>query len=192
MIIVQLLGGLGNQLFQYAAARALAVANNTGVLLDTTNFKTEGPRTFDLLNFHVDASVATDTEINTLKCVNSFQRVRAYLTPYAKKTFYKQPYFHFDKRFLLLRDPVYIKGYFQSEKYFDSIKELIRKELVLRDAIAPSIANLASHMGQENSVSLHVRRGDYKVNKTALKYHGIVPLSYYQTAVTLMQQRNPD
>jgi hypothetical protein len=102
MIITQIIGGLGNQMFQYAAAKALAVVKETDLKLDISSFDEKQLRNFDLFNLNIEATIATKDEINKLKAVNSFQRVRAYFTPYPKKNFYKQTYFHFDKYFFQL------------------------------------------------------------------------------------------
>ncbi len=191
MIIVQTIGGLGNQMFQYAAARALAEINQTEVKLDVSGFQNYQLRNFDLFHFAVNAKVATQDEIDEVKAINSIQRVHAFVTPYPNKKFYKQTYFHFDKRFFKLTSPVYIKGHFHSELFFSPVQNLIRREFTFKNPLSSSIINLGNQLNKSNTVSLHVRRGDYKSN-AALKYHGILPLDYYKKAISIIEQQHPN
>src|SRR5688572_12006475 len=115
MIIIKAIGGLGNQLFQYAAARCLAIQHATEVKLDISGFQDYQLRNFDLLQVNVSASIATPEEIQKLKPKGQLQRVQSYLLPYGYRKFYKQPYFHFDPSFYKLKDNVYLQGFFQSE-----------------------------------------------------------------------------
>ena len=132
MIIVKIFGGFGNQLFQYAAARALAEKHNTHVKLDISAFERDTLRNFELGKTKAKFQIASNAEIEECKAKNSLQRVRARLTPYSRKNFYKQPYFHFDPNFFLLPNNVYIQGYFQSEKYFKDIENEIYRVFTVK------------------------------------------------------------
>ena len=188
MIITKILGGLGNQLFQYAAGKALAVQNGTELKLDLTGFMDYNLRDFELNRFSVSCSVATAEEIKKYKASNSIQRIKARFSPASSRTFYKEPFFHFDPTFFSLRPPIYVQGYFQSEKYFESIKGQLQNELVLKESFSNEVLNLAQRLRQENSVSVHIRRGDYK-NAESLRVHGILPKTYYQKAVDRIVQQ---
>jgi Glycosyl transferase family 11 len=188
MIIIRIIGGLGNQLFQYAAARCLAEMRGTEVKLDVTGFQDYQLRNFDLKELHTKSSIATQQEVNELKPNGRLQRIQSYITPYNKRKFYKQPFFHFDPHFHQLGNKVYLQGFFQSERYFASIQFLLRKELQVKEEHLSGVQNLVTTLQTKNSVALHIRRGDYK-NEEALHYHGIVPISYYQQAIALLQQR---
>jgi hypothetical protein len=188
MIIVRILGGLGNQLFQYAAARSLAEQHNTIVKLDITGFKDYQLRNFDLRALGLPFEFATNDEIVKWKAKNSFQRIQSYLTPYGWRRFYKQPYFHYDTRFNKLGDNVYLQGFFQSEQYFLPIKSIVRKEYSIAEPLIQKVKALGTELKEQPSVALHIRRGDYK-NEETLRYHGIVPTTYYQQAVQLVQSR---
>lgn len=182
MVIVRILGGLGNQLFQYAAAKALAVKNNTQVKLDLAGFADDDLRNFELDKFRLNYGLASEKEIRSLKAANSFQRIKARLSPAAKKRFYKEPHFRFDPGFFSLRSPVYLQGYFQSERYFLPVADEIRKAFVFRDAFSPGVEALTTTLRSENSVALHIRRGDYK-NAESLRVHGVLPMDYYRNAI---------
>jgi hypothetical protein len=182
MIIARVTGGLGNQMFQYAAAKALAIQNGIDVKLDISEYLKDQLRNFDLFNLNVTASIASKNEIDQVKAFNSFGRIKSKLTSYKKRRFYKQPFFHFDDNFFNLGANVYIQGYFQSEKYFHSIKEIIINDFTLKKEVIGKVRELGTSLQNENSVSVHIRKGDYK-NKETQKVHGVLPLDYYDQAL---------
>jgi hypothetical protein len=188
MIIIKIQGGLGNQMFQYAAAKCLAEQHHTQVKLDIDAIKNDQLRDFDLFRLNVKAAIATDEEVTALKATNRYQRIRSYITAYDKRKFYKQPYFHFDPRFFKLGSSVYLQGYFQSEKYFRPIQNIIRNEFTVEEKLINPVRPFAEQLQKETSIALHIRRGDYQ-NETALNFHGILPLTYYQSAIRLLQQQ---
>lgn len=190
MIIVKIIGGLGNQLFQYAAARCLAQSKGTEVKLDVTGFHDYQLRNFDLNALHINASIASPQEIEKLKPTGKLQRIKSYLTPYNQRKFYKQPYFHFDPYFHHLGSNVYLQGFFQSECFFSPIQTILRQELQIKDELIKEVRTLGKTFQTQNSVALHIRRGDYK-NEETLRYHGIVPLSYYHKAIDVLKQKLP-
>ncbi|RYZ00071.1 MAG: alpha-1,2-fucosyltransferase [Chitinophagaceae bacterium] len=188
MIIVQLKGGLGNQMFQYAAARALAARHRTQVLLDTAHYRADQLRNFDLFHLQVAASTAAPEDCAPLKAQSTFSRLAARLTPYSRKRFYKQPFYHFDPHFFELGPDVYLQGYFQSERYFAPLAPQLREEFRFRDAFPEHVRNAAGEMRAGPSVSLHIRRGDYR-NPETLRVHGILPFAYYEAAIRKLQER---
>ncbi|WP_165871411.1 alpha-1,2-fucosyltransferase [Flaviaesturariibacter flavus] len=188
MIVVELKGGLGNQLFQYAAARALAAKHGTGVAFDATHYHEDQLRNFELLHMKVAARKATSGEVAALKPHSFFDRLRNRLAPYERKRFYKQPFFHYDKQFFRLPAKVYLRGYFQSARYFEPVAEIIRQEFRFQQPMPPAVEELGRRLRSEESVSIHIRRGDYK-NPETLRVHGIQPLAYYEAAVQLLRER---
>ncbi|HYH16769.1 MAG TPA: alpha-1,2-fucosyltransferase [Flavisolibacter sp.] len=188
MIIIRIIGGLGNQLFQYAAARCLAELKGTEVKLDVAGFQDYQLRNFDLTAFNIKATIASEQEIALLKPKGTIERVQSYLTPLRKRRFYKQPYFHYDPNFHQLGNNVYLQGFFQSKKYFTPIQSIIRKELKIRNEHIKEVKQFGNTLQTNTSVALHIRRGDYK-NEEALRYHGIVPIEYYQQAASYFQQK---
>jgi hypothetical protein len=124
MIIARIFGGLGNQLFQYAAAKALADHHSTSLKVDVSQFETYDLRDFELQKLKVFLSVASPDEIGRLKARHTLQRVKERILPYRYKHFYKEPYFHHDPFFFSLGKSVYLQGYFQSEKYLPSASQI--------------------------------------------------------------------
>lgn len=191
MILIKIIGGLGNQMFQYAAGKALALHHKTSLKVDTTSFSEQQLRDFDLFNLHVDATIASTEEIKSLRAFNTGQRIQSYFQSYPRRKFYKQRYFHFDKKFFRLGPNVYLQGYFQSEKFFNTVSEDIRREFMIKKEKLVNVEKFAEQLRKHNSVAIHVRRGDYKTEKI-LKVHGILPLSYYENAIARMRSQYPD
>ena len=185
MIIVQLLGGLGNQLFQYAIGRRIAYENDTILKLDLTGFQNYNIRKYKLGSLNIIENIATLEEIVLLKgsgdpCV--FGKVKSLVKkfkPYYKQSIIKERFFQFDPNMLLVKDNAYLRGYWQSEKYFKHIEDIIRQEFTLRAKPDKINSQLGSDIVSRNSVSIHVRRGDYASNSRINKIHGTCNLDYY-------------
>jgi len=189
MIIVKLMGGLGNQMFQYAAARALSWRHGVALKLDLTFLESEQvgntPRTFELDHLCISAEKASRWEVckmngcgtNTLfkACARLYQMA-------AGSTCYREQNFNFDPYVLTLPDNVYLEGYWQSENYFVEIKEIVRKELSVKEPLTGKNLDLADEIRSVNAVSLHVRRGDYVHDAKTCMMHGVCDREYYQRA----------
>jgi hypothetical protein len=190
MIIMRIFGGLGNQLFQYAAARALADRHGAEVKLDVSRFESYDLRNFDLAKLNVPVSIASPEEISRLKAGGTLQRVKERILPYRFRHFYKEPHFHYDPSFFHLGQNVYLQGYFQSEKYFSPIEKLVRNSFSFDHLVPDDIKKYGEGLVKEDSVSLHIRRGDYK-NAQTLNVHGILPIDYYRKAIELTKEKYP-
>lgn len=181
MIVVQLKGGIGNQLFQYAAAKALATHHRVPLKLDVSSYQQDTLRGFELGNFNVDVELATEMELARFK-QGVLGKIRERLLPHYRRTTYKEQDFSFDRHFLQARPDVYLKGYWQSEKYFLPIQEPLRKAFVLKPELISSVIELGNKMAAEESVAIHIRRGDY-VKPEVIKVHGVIPAAYYAAAI---------
>ncbi|MFN8447792.1 MAG: alpha-1,2-fucosyltransferase [Anaerolineae bacterium] len=89
----------------------------------------------------------------------------------------------FEPDFLNTPKDVYLQGYFQNERYFKSIESLIRQDFVVPTPFDSRNGEMAERIRRVQSVSLHIRRGDYATNAETRSIHGLLPLDYYQTAV---------
>lgn len=189
MIISNIIGGLGNQMFQYAAAKALSLKLGTELKLDIRGFSQyQLHQGFELLRlFNCEASIANN---NDLKNVLSWQKSKHLIRLLRKdalkklrnKNYVVEPHFNYWKAFNQLQEDVYLDGYWQSEKYFNEYADVIRKEFTFKpDFVAQNIA-LSNNIAQTNAVSLHVRRGDY-VSNPKNGYIGVCSLDYYSAAI---------
>ena len=181
MIIVQLKGGLGNQLFQYAAGRRLSLTLGVPLKLDLSFYKRHSQRTYELHQFHIEAGIATDWEVARWRGPRLLTRIAQPLGLLPRYVMEKS--FEFDPAILYLQDGRYLEGYWQSYRYFADVVPQVRKELAVR--IPPSDADhtLLDRMARCDSVCLHVRRGDYASNPTIQQVHGLCGVDYYQRAV---------
>lgn len=193
MIIVQLKGGLGNQLFQYAAGLSLATMHGVEVKVDISALKKPDEeigtaRNFELQHIKVPPAIATQAEIDEVVKKNAvtiaFQKL---LPPYQRKV-YKEASFNFDPNFYKAGSHLYLKGYRQSEQYFYNIKERVRSTLALRDQLTSHLEDTTKELQSVNSVSVHIRRGDYTDVKVT-DYHGMLPYQYYQSAIQYIQAK---
>jgi hypothetical protein len=182
MIIVRLQGGLGNQLFQYTAGRALSIHLNTPFKLDNITSKKNNQRTYALSWFNINPQMATKKEIKKIICFPKLYRYKPKLFAKYKPSIYVEPHFHFSNNFFNLKNPVYLDGYWQSEKYFSLYETIVREDLTIQKKYIEHLNVKINEMKNCNSVAIHIRRGDY-TNSKILYYHGLLQPSYYTKAI---------
>ena len=179
MVIVKLYGGLGNQLFQYATARALAIRNDALLKLDASSgFERDFyKRRYSLNHFNIPENFASPEEITAA-------------------THIREKHFHFDPEFCSLRGDVYLDGYWQSERYFKSIEDTIREELSVRRPLADVSRRIADEMAETNSVCVHLRRlhgiSGGQVDVRGVNIHGAASLDYYYRCIERLTQTVKD
>jgi hypothetical protein len=196
MITVILIGGLGNQMFQYAAARRLAEKHLTILKLDISSFETYKLRKYNLHCFHICECFADNNQVKDLYKKNSFfKKVGKKITSrlnffsYGYPNVLTEKYFHFDPQILNAPNNVLLDGYWQSEKYFSDITDILRREFVVKYQQDPISAKFAEQIKNTESVSLHVRRTDYVNNLLTSQVHGTCDLKYYAQAVKYIGER---
>lgn len=190
MIIVRLIGGLGNQMFQYAAGRRAAWYNKTNLKLDISGFGTpQGTtkRDYSLHIFDISENFATKKEIERLKTTrqNFFVSILSLLN-FNKNSYFKEKYFHFDPEMLKVPDNTYIEGYWQSPKYFKDVERIIRKEFEFKPRIDRNNLAILKKIKLTPSISIHFRRGDYIRDRKTHQFHGVCGPDYYLRAVKLL------
>lgn len=190
MIITRIIGGLGNQLFQFAAAKSLALHHNTSLKLDVSLVESGGIRKIDLPLFNIVYDIATSEEINSFNKLSLTTKIIQQFLPAHKRNVYKEPGFTYDPHFFRAPHNCYLKGYWQSPKYFENIEGMIQKEFTVRTDAINTVVHLAAKFNQEESVSVHIRRGDY-LDKTTVDFHGILSPGYYMSAIQLMKKQYP-
>ena len=184
MICVRLNGGIGNQLFQYAAGRALATKHDTSLLLDVTqlniHFSKATPRSYELYLFNHQAGLAYNSDLCYIQYLYRNYYLSRWLTPW-------HPVLEnnnlFDTSFFDLPDNSYLVGYWQSYKYFKYIEKQLYIDIAPVEKLSDMSKAIQDKIISSTSVALHVRRGDYVTLPSASKYHGILPLSYYVNAI---------
>ncbi len=182
-------GGLGNQMFQYAAARALSLRLGAGLTLDLRRLNRRGHRPFDLAGFALAPNHHTLTAGRPPRPPGRLKRwVRSTL---GIRDYFHETSFPFNPAVFALSAPVTLDGYFQSELYFTEQAEVIRGDFQPAATHVRAIEQLAHRLiPADPSVSLHVRRGDYVEAKNQA-FHGLTPLAYYERALAILAQRLP-
>jgi hypothetical protein len=190
MICVRLSGGLGNQLFQYATGRALALRHGCELLLDVSHLQTAArhvtPRSFELDHFRHQARVATAAETRRLAWVHRVPAMSQWVSPWRT---YVERDGGYNASFAELPDKTYLVGYWQSPRYFASVAGQIAAELSAAQPLSPASEAVAEAMSRGPSVALHVRRGDYVSLASAARLHGALDLPYYEAALQRMREQ---
>jgi hypothetical protein len=191
MIIVKIYGGMANQLFQYAAGYALAKYHNVALKLDISYFQEmneDTKREFELSKFPIDYTIATQEEIDQVFKFRSMDYAWNKLIPLGKKRFYGEKKPGYYDSFFNLGDTVYLRGYFQSEKYFAKHKQLIIEQFKINTVNFKHLLPQAQTLSNSNSVALHIRLGDY-LNPTLSGIMAPFNLDYYKKAIALIKQK---
>lgn len=200
MIYVNLRGGLGNQLFQYASSRSFAIDTNDKLCLDLSGITNEAHIIYALDKFNIKADTTDNCCIWQKKISKIFLSISYRI---GKKFGYEKSYrfdvffshilnpfgiYNIDNGFMKFRKSItknkYVNGYLQSDRYFKTNSKVIREELSLKEGLSEKNRNLANVMKIENSVCVHVRRGDF------VTIGGIVcSEEYYTEAVKYLNEK---
>lgn len=189
MIITKIMGGLGNQMFEYAIARSMAQRNNDIFKLDISYYSKpkQELRTYELNLFNIDETIATEQEYNKLRRRKGFlfnitKAVNALMN---RQSFYRKEKEDalFDEEVYNLKGNIYLDGYWQNEKYFKEIREQLIEDFTPKSDISEKAQGYLKDIENTNSVSLHIRRGDYISDPTANNFHGVTNIEYYNRAV---------
>lgn len=217
MFIVALKGGLGNQLFQYAFARALSVLKNSSFYLDLSWFvkHARSERTYQLDRFNICNNILTLQELENIKngkVVNISCPGHGVNLQVVNNSI-QQFYFDRDnnKEYFIIRDtgevapvvvepkyqysseirdmvlPLWFDGYWQSEKYFQSIWRLLFEEFQLRVIVEGDNLRMAKTIADEPcSVCVHIRRGDAFSNPSSREVHVFIEEEFIHKCMLLV------
>ena len=198
-------------MFQYAAGRALSLHLNEPLKVNIDNYSKDSVRQYELNKyFNIDVETVTKDEMSAFDLTHPVRKIWNRLSPFkrirslpyeekniAVKMLYKACYlfrkphlqkvyeekqYHFDKDFFNSNPPVFLKGYWQSYKYFDRYKEQIKKDFTVRENLVLHLADTVREMQECNSIALHIRCTD-KLLDVHLKLHGEVNKFFYKKAI---------
>lgn len=216
MIIVRVIGGLGNQLFQYALGRRLTYDNDEQLGLDISWFPKERENhsdlTFKLDKFNTSYSTVTERDVNDVifggrsgtdlarrfcrYCPAAVQYITNYHLEIQKN--YMVPHipsvcevgvpkgFMFEPSIQDISNNAYLDGFWQTEKYFAGIKRTIKSDLSVPQPLTHGSRKIANRIAETNSVGLHVRRGEY------VELGFDLPTSYYKSAASVIASKEPE
>ncbi len=208
MIITRLTGGLGNQMFQYAAGLALAEARRTVLKLDVSWFREyaeyESHNRYALSCFNVTEQFADEEEVARARglaltaaerwSVAVARALRFYR--YAHRhgpaaNFHRPPTFAFYPEFFAQPDGTCLDGMFQSEKFFAPVSDLLRLHFSFRYPPQPEVEAVAARIRSGPSAAVHFRRGDYTRNPQFAAEIGVLGPGYYAQAVRALRAKSP-
>jgi len=186
-VVVALDGGLGNQMFQHAAGKSVAVRVGMPLALDLRPLLQRGGRAYGLGDFRLGENTELLTEGAPVRRAGRLQRLFRRLTG-GSQTF-EEASLAYDERIRGLQAPVRLEGYFQSERYFVEMADQIRRDFTPRADLLAEIDALAFRLlPKEPSISLHIRRGDY-TSPAVMAVHGLLDAAYYDRALRLVAER---
>lgn len=191
-VVAGITSGLGNQMFQYAAARRLAHVNGAELLLYIGKQRPGTHRVYGLHRFQTGGRVATAAEAGGLKRPGRMRRRLAKLLPFltpADPEVMREGTAEFNPAILELRRNVKLSGYWQCERYFADIAGIVRQEFTLREPLDAQNSAALARIASGPSAFLHVRRGDYVNNTDYNKTFGTCSEDYYNEATRLLRER---
>lgn len=195
MILIRLSGGLGNQMFQYSIGRYLALKHKTELKYDDGFFEFKNDfnstkRNFELNIFNTQINKATKNELNLFLKKGRIQKRLESLFPFFERHHILNEKFHpFDPTVLNSKNNTYLNGYWQSEKYFNSVREVLLSDFTLKAQVQDKNQLLSEKCKSNNTLAIHIRRGDYVSKAENKEYHGVCSLDYYYSALELIKSK---
>lgn len=200
MIVLELAGGLGNQMFQYAAARSLQQKTGEKIACNLYQFQFDQQREYSLLHFALHDNLVfwkpgkqnlygkqKELWIRILHKIGATRGKRSFETlarhgfamSFDIYAFYPMP----------LRKNMYLKSNFQSWKYFAEIRELLLNDFAFREEPDKKNTDMLQRIQQTEAVCVHIRRGDYVTNPKDAKFLNICGKDYYEKAIESMKKQ---
>ncbi|MEI8232356.1 MAG: alpha-1,2-fucosyltransferase [bacterium] len=194
MIITQLSGGLGNQMFQYALGRVLSLKNDNDLVFDLSAYtdqkNCDTPRKYELDIFGIEPIECTHVEKvrygDENPLIEAVNRACKTHLDSSAPTLVKERGHQFHKELLQLRGSQYLRGFWQSEKYFVDYRDQILHDFTFKHKVSQKTGQLLLQIKSSDSVAVHIRRGDYVTSKAANSYHGTCSPTYYLSASKVM------
>lgn len=184
------MGGLGNQMFQFAAGYALASKRRVPLVLDISSYQNYGlHHGFELARiFNTDIRIAKLSDVKSVigwqGNTYAYRPLRnKYLSSIRHSRWIVEPHLHFWPDFFNASDDCYLDGYWQSAHYFANIQTEIKKIFTFSAPLTGQNIQAAEIIKDTNAVCLHVRRGDYANNPKTLAFLGLCSLGYYENAI---------
>lgn len=181
--IVKFNGGLGNQMFQWAFGMALEAKTGVKTVFDMSFFEKKYARPYELNVFGVNCP-RVEGFLDKLKLTLLWKfRKKIADNTILGTGFYAEAHFHYDNKLFSIKPNTYIEGFFQSEKYFEVVKDIVRAAFQFKTKPDSFNQHLIEQISNSNSISLHIRRGDYVQKKRYQNLYATCSLDYYKRGV---------
>ncbi len=198
--IVKLNGGLGNQMFQWAFARSLEDKYNTEVVFDYSYFdevkqcNSVTTRVFELDAYGIKCPAVSEEYLKKIikpEFNSKFKNTLAKRFPFFFGVNYIREKYNsvYEKNILKYPNYIYYEGYFQNEKYFKHLRQKLLADFSVKSPLDENNQVFLNKIQGTNSVSLHVRRGDYITLDYVNKIHGTCSLKYYEEAINYVANK---
>jgi hypothetical protein len=191
-VIVRVKGGLGNQLFCYAAGRRLALINEAELVIDSISgfqYDLEYKRRYELMNFNIAGRIASKKErLDRFGRINrKVVRLINSKLNYSKRWYVEQEGFNFDARLLGLqvKNTLILDGYWQSEGYFKDIANIIRDDFKIKKSYDNAEKYKEILLNHKEYVVIHYRWFD----KPGANNFMNLKLQYYKNAITYFEAK---
>lgn len=187
------MGGLGNQMFQYAAGRFLAWKQDVPLFVDSGFLEADPAgkytkRKLELDQLHVKLIIADKRILKTFRQGRFRSLLRSF--SHGGKTTILSDTHRFNEAFLQTGNSAYLNGFWQSELYFIPIRSLLLEEFTPNFEFSADETKLRERIqSSSNSVAIHVRRGDYVNHAEASQFHGVCDMNYYDAAILYVKSR---
>lgn len=201
MIIAKLNGGLGNQMFQYAAGRAISLHRATNLLLDILSLAEKDTvkddfyhRAYKLNHFDIKADIA-GTEVLELFKNDLKNLLKIKISKFLKKDlniYYKQDSRLYSQTVFNLSNNLYLEGHWITEKFFKKYRQNLLKDFSFKTEPNSQNLDMLNKIRNSNSVSIHIRRSDYITNKNANQHFAHLSKQYYDNAIEFIKSRVKD
>lgn len=185
-IVIGMQGGLGNQMFQYACGRWLSLKLNRPFLLDIHKLcevPAPGitPRYYSLDVFKAEPNII---------CLAP--ESRAQIPTFNEENFLFNPGLFPTLQNVPPTQPVYLNGYWHTDKYFGDIRNELLNDFVVVESHRQEVQGFAQQLKGVTSVCVHIRRGDYISNPTAQAFHGVPGVAYVDRAIEILKSKVQD
>ena len=189
-------GGLGNQMFYYALYKALLCEGKDVCIEDFTHYQEIGRYDNELETIFpkVFYRHATKKEFNRLtdSSMLPWHRIRRKLLGRRGRLYCEKDAITFEKDIFKVENR-YCVGYWQSSRYFAKVKDAVREDFEFQWNVFPDkILEMQRRIQESNSISIHVRRGDYLEARFAPVYGGICTPEYYKGAMNYFRAKYSD
>lgn len=195
MVVVELRGGLGNQMFQYACAKSFSLKHKQPLSIDTSfleknQIEKEGftPRKYELDIFALNDPFASGALVDSFWRLSTSKKIKRALNLSYKKI-YRENEEEGHVQLNNIAPPVLLTGYWQSEQYFAEYTNVVREAFSFCGQCPDTSENILKNIENTNAVSVHFRRGDYVTSPIASKIHGVLDMDYYKNAIKKIEAK---
>lgn len=183
MIITDIMGGLGNQLFQYATVKSLSLDKNVDFLLNLSYYNHKDAKDiahveFKLNHFNIDLN----EKIIDLNSTDEYSNIKEVVEPLSSDNFAN--FMDLSK----FSDDFRLRGYWQDENYFKHNKDIIKNDLKITTPPNKKNQKLIDEITSVNGVCMSFRRGEY-LDPYFIAQFGMCTENYYKKAINFISKK---